>query len=449
MIKKNISILTLMVLLMGSLAFPMMVGANEVTIQFATWTYDLEKVRDNVRQFEEWTRLKDDIPNTNVQIIDFGFAAFRSALTTRFMAGAEIDVLYGSDAWLGSWALAGFVAPLEDYAPWVIEYKEDMVEYMVDSLTYQDKLYGLIYYADHMQFVYNEKMLQAAGIEKPPQTWEEVVTQSRTLKEQGITEEPLFIPLSSTPWLDEVFYALVYSLGGSFFDEDNNPKFGSEPAGEVYDALVWIVEAFQEGIISERTIGMQVVQIQEIFKDGVPAFVVVPSYMLAEFQNELTSQVAGDAKLAMMPGISQATTGFSRSVLLGSNAARKGGDILTASIALVEFLGGKVDVRGDGEKEYHVPKRWATENLLGFGYLSMWEDEDIIQVTSKAGDLNILRHQREIAITKEGMEHPWYSEWIDFFRAEIQNAILGIRTPEVALRNVAANWNELKREFTY
>jgi len=137
-----------------------------------------------------------------------------------------------------------------------------------------------------------------------------------------------------------------------------------------------------------------------------------------------------------------------RSVLLGSSAVQKGGAALEASVAMVEFLGGKVDVTGDGVKEYHIPKRWSTENLLGFGYHSMWEDTDVIEAMSEAGDLSIMQKQRELAKTKEGMDYPWYSEWIEYLRSDIQNALLGIQTPERALENIANRWNSLKFEFT-
>lgn len=427
---------------------PVIADDSEVTIQFATWTYDLSKVRDNVAQFEKWTRTQDDIPNTNVDIVDFGFAAFRGALTTRFMAGAEIDVLYGSDAWLSGWAMAGFVAPWGNYAEDISIYKDDMIDYVWDSLTFEDELYGLIYYADHMQFVYNERLLEEAGIASPPTTWDEVREQCEILIEKGVSEEPFFIPISLTPWLEENFFSMVYSEGGNFFDDEGNPTFGDGPSGTVYEVLSWIVDAYKDGIIAERAIDMQVVDIQEIFKDGLPAFVIVPSYMLAEFQHEATSEVAGDAKLALMPGSTQGTGGFMRSVLLGSNAVRRGGATLEASIAMVEFLGGKVDVTGDGEKEYHIPKRWTTENLLGFGYRSMWRDPDVIEAISQAGDLSIMERQKELTRTKEGMQYAWYSEWIEYLRGDIQNALLGIQTTERALENIARRWNSLKLEFS-
>ncbi len=65
---------------------------------------------------------------------------------------------------------------------------------------------------------------------------------------------------------------------------------------------------------------MDAVAVQEAFKAGDAAFVILPGYMVRELNLEGMSEVAGDAEVAMMPGSTHETDGYSRMYLLGSGA---------------------------------------------------------------------------------------------------------------------------------
>ena len=175
-----------------------------VPLQFTGWTYDLEKVKQNLAKYEEWVATEADPPvEVTVEMTDAGFGEFDTHVTTTYAGGGSFDVLYGSDHWLAKWAEAGWVVPLEDHFPEILEYVPDIAPYSVEAMTYNGKLYGLPYYTDVMYIFYNKRMLDDAGIPSPPTTWDEVTEQSLILKEKGITAEPLMIGLKATSWFDE------------------------------------------------------------------------------------------------------------------------------------------------------------------------------------------------------------------------------------------------------
>ena len=415
-----------------------------VTLQFTGWTYDLEKVQQNLARYEEWVVSQADPPvEVTVEMADAGFGEFDTHVTTTYAGGGSYDVLYSSDHWLAKWAEAGGVVPLEDHFPEVLDYVPDTAPYSVEAMTYNGKLYGLPYYTDVMYFFYNAKMLEDAGIASPPTTWDEVTEQSLILKEKGITPNPVMIGLKASSWFDEAFYALVYSEGGSMFDENLEPVFETD-SGPAYDVIEWLAASINDTkIIPMAVLEMTAVDVQEAFKNGGTAFVIVPGYMVREFNTPGISKVAGQAEVSMMPGATHETDGYTRMYLMGNGALR---DEATqeASWHLIEFMGGKTTV--DGESAYHIAKRWAVENGLGFSVLSLWEDSAVERAFSAMADTNVMKAQKKIARSKEGMSAPWFAEWISYVRTEVQKALLRQEDTSAVLENITQQWIDLKSE---
>jgi multiple sugar transport system substrate-binding protein len=415
-----------------------------VTIQFSGWTYDLEKVQENLAQFEDWVATQaDPAIEVSVEMSDAGYGEFDTHVTTAFAAGNSFDVLYGSDHWLAKWAEAGWIVPLEDYYPEVVDYVPDIAPYSVEAMTYNGKLYGLPYYTDAMYFFYNTQMLEDAGIEAPPTTWAEVTEQALILKEAGITDTPVMIGLAASSWFEEAFFAMVYSEGGALFDENLDPIFATD-SGPLYDVIEWLAAALNDDeIMPQSVLEMTAVDVQEAFKSGDAAFVIVSGYMAMEFNQEDLSEVAGLVDIAMMPGATHETDGYSRMYLMG-NSAVEDEVLMQASWDLIEFLGGNTEV--DGEEGYHVAKRWAVENGLGFSISSLWDDPEVEEVFSAMADIDIMQTQKELARSKEGIAAPWFAEWISFVRTEVQKAILRQESTEDVLARIETQWNDLTAE---
>lgn len=417
---------------------------ESVTLKFTGWTYDLEKVTQNLKKFEDWVATQADPPiKVTVEMSDAGYGEFDTHITTAFAAGSSFDVMYSSDHWLAKWAEAGWVVPLEEHFPEVLEYISDIAPYSVEAMTYNGKLYGLPYYTDVMYFMYNKKMLADAGIAAPPTTWEEVTEQSKILKDAGITSTPMMVGLKAGSWFDEGFYALVYSEGGAMFDENLEPVFDTD-SGPVYEMIEWLTASINDTqIIPEKVLSMSAVDVQQAFKNGDTAFVIVPGYMIREFNTPDVSKVAGQADVAMMPGKAHVTDGYTRMYLMGKSAPESE----TKKIAawhLIEFFGGKTTI--DGEESYAIAKRWAVENGLGFSILSLWDDPEVEKAFSNMGNTSIMHEQKKQAKSKEGISAPWFSEWISFVRTKVQQALLKQESTSSVLKAVKQQWIDLKSE---
>lgn len=415
--------------------------ADQASLEFGAWTYDLETVESLLGEFSTYSSEVAEPPiNVDVTVSEAGFGEFDTHVTSLNAAGSQLDVLYGSDHWLAKWAAAGWVVPIEEYCPDLTSYTDDITEFSLDGLTYDGQLYGLPYYSDLMYFIYNDQMLSDAGIDAPPTTWQEVAEQSRILQEQEIVENPFMLGLEIDSWFEEQLYAMIYSEGGELFDDDFAAVFETD-SGPFYDAVEFLRSAVQdEGIMPAQTLQMSIQDVVLAFQQEDTAFAMVAGYMMRDLNNPEASSVVDAWEVAPMPGSTGGTAGFTRAYLLGSGALE---DATTTEAAcrFIEFHGGSVEF--EGEEGFHVPKTWAIQNGLGFSIDSLWEDPEVEESFSATADIDVLQQQQEVAHAKDGMDAPWFAEWISFVRPEVQRALLGEQSTADTLQVMKQHWEQL------
>jgi multiple sugar transport system substrate-binding protein len=405
-------------------------GSGAKTLQFAVWSYSLETIDANIKEFETANA------GTDVQVADYPWNDYHDVMATKFTGGSPPDVEYSSDHWLQEWVSAGWIAPIEEHCPELGQYKNEWAPYATQGMTHDGKLYGLPYYADLVILIYNEKMLREAGFNQPPQTWDELTRQAVAIKEKGLAEYPINIPLKKDdPWSIEIFYSMVYSLGGHMF-EGENPAF-ARPGGEAEKSLQWLVDARQKHkVMDPASLEVSEPDVVKTMGAGKHAFTVLAKYNLADL-NQGNHTEKGNFKTALMPGSSHETVGFVRFYALSSAAAKAGGDKLSQSCKLINYFGGKSD------GEYKVVKRWALEKGLGFANLPLYDDPKVQEAINAWGSADLERQQAELARPKEGLTRFW-GAWDISAREQISGAVSGQVSAQQALVNMEKRWAELR-----
>lgn len=407
---------------------------GEVALNFVVWSYSIETIQDNIAQFEEQN------PGVDVSLADFGWFDYHDIMATRFTGGTPTEVAYSSDHWLQEWVAAGWAVPIDEYCPGVTDYVEEFAPYAVEGMTAEGKLYGLPYYADLVTFMYNAELAEQAGITQPPETWEELKEQALQIKEAGVAEFPINIPMKKDdPWTVEIFYSMVYSLGGRMFDENNNPDF-NQPGSEAEQVLQWLYDAINTWeIMDPAALEVAEPDVVKTMGAGQHLYTVLAKYNLAELNGGAHDQ-AGNFKLALMPGETHSTVGFVRFYALTKDAVEAGSEAVNAACDFLEYFGGRTD------GEYRVVKRWALEKGLGFAQMPLYEDPEVAETINAWGDVELEQQQAEVARVKEGLT-PWWGAWDIFAREQVHSAVLGSVTPQEALQNMADKWEELKSDF--
>lgn len=407
---------------------------EEVNLNFVVWSYSIETIQDNINLFEEAR------PGVTVSLSDFSWFDYHDIMATRFTSGTPTELAYSSDHWLQEWVAAGWIVPLDDYCPDLLQYVDEFAPYAVEGMTVDGKLYGIPYYADLVTFFYNAELAAQAGIEGPPTTWEELTEQALQIKEAGIADFPINIPLKKDdPWSSEIFYSMVYSRGGSLFDEENNPVF-NEAGSAAEQTLQWLHDAmYVHEVMDPAALEVGEPDVVKTMGAGQNLYTVLAKYNLAELNGGAHDQ-AGNFQLALMPGETHSTVGFVRFYALTRDAVAAGQSAVDAGCDFLNYFGGATD------GEYLVVRRWALEKGLGFAQLPLYDDPEVAETINAWGDVELEREQAQLARVKEGLT-PWWGAWDIYLRGQIHDSILGTVTPQEALQNMADEWEELRSDF--
>jgi multiple sugar transport system substrate-binding protein len=94
-------------------------------------------------------------------------------LKTEFQAGGgEMDVIVGNVPWTAEFAENGWIVDISSRFP--EDEQSKFVKGLIQSLTYENKLWGVPWFADVGLLHYRKDLLEQSGFSEPPKTWEEL-----------------------------------------------------------------------------------------------------------------------------------------------------------------------------------------------------------------------------------------------------------------------------------
>ena len=402
-------------------------AAAAADLDFTVWNYAVDIIQDNIDLFQEANQ------GITVKLSDFGWPVFHETMVNRFISKTPTDVTYNGGNWLNEFAAAGWVVSLDDHFDWAQSYKDKVLPFAWQDMTYNDKVYGLPYYADTITFMYNKKILDDAGISAPPETWEDVTEQALKLKEGGM-EHPFVYEFTNTlPNVSEAFASMVFGRGGELIDEKRDPLW-TDPESPAAKQLHWLVDAKNEHDILE--IMDHETTITKAMNTGQHAFTVLFNYNLAALNNAATSPLAGQFALALMPGETHECYGFAKFYNMTQMAVDRGQEVVDAVGKFIVYFAGEVD------GSYPVAKRWAVEQGLGFAQIPLLDDPEVQAAFAKWVDVPTWRKQLELARARR--QAIWYGIWSETFHPLLGQALAGEITADECLQQSADAWNELK-----
>jgi multiple sugar transport system substrate-binding protein len=422
-------------------------GTGPVTsLKLLGWDYEPPLVRENLDRFQQQNpTLKVDYEPVSGDYLE--------KLLTNFRAKTPMDVVYVRDQYHASCVESGFILPLDEDDEINALYA-DMFPYNANQMQWKGKKYGLPYYTDFDVFAVNMKMINDAGFDKPPATLDEVRKQAETIKQKKIAEYPIFMDLAKGSDAMWDFWMYNFASGGHLLDKEGAPTYPDKDKVPLA-ILEWWVAAANDWQILNAKANMEPLPSGALTAlrsqgtqpgYGVVAFQAHSRYDLEADNAPERSKSAIPGKIniqfGLFPGLDASSPhnvpAWNRYYGIPATAKDK-----KASMALIKYLGGK-----DKSGQYYTAKRWWLLRALGMAYKSPWSDPEVQEKTKKfIVDANLMQQQNGLAIARDGLENPWWTDWYMDLQANIQQALLKQKTPKEALQASANKAIQLKKDW--
>jgi len=394
------------------LACASLFAQESITVIFPKHEADLSGAfASRVKEFEASSQIK-------VNLIQMGWDDVNNKLTAEMASGGSAyDVVEFDNGNVAAWLGAGWVEPLDSYMP--KGYTNGMIPGLVDLFTGGDgKLYGIVWNNDTRFFFYNAGMLKKAGIANPPRTWDELVSQSKTLMSKGLARYGMAGFWKAEWALANDFHFYAYTYGGKIVDKHGNILFNTDP--NTLAAAQEMVKMLKEGVVDPASLTYDQEAVNNIFLKGDVAFLSqgIPGIM-SYAQDPARSKVIGQVKVGLVPG---GKVGTSAALTLPeAYAIPKGSTNKANAWKFIEFMTSR-----------ETNKKLAQQ----IGILPIWSgqytDSDLVKLYPYWADFS-----KQMASAKGLAVLTWYNNFVDVCIPETQKMLSGKLTPKDALNEMA------------
>jgi multiple sugar transport system substrate-binding protein len=391
-------------------------------VSFSGWVFKPDTVKDYVNFYNQKF-------TGQVKYESIPWAQYHPTMETRALAGEIVDVMYCNHNNRERWYENGLIRPVDDL-PGTDELKKKMTPANLESLKSKDgtKLLGLPYFTSLFVLIYNEPMLQQAGIKAPAKSWDELVEHCMKLKKDKVSDTPFLPNWNNSPsGTMPQFMSDCFSEGANVFDAKNRVIVDQEPG--VARAMERWQKVYKAELVNPEVLTKtSSTDTHRLFWSGRYAYHTNHSYYLRTIAGEPeNSKLAPKkAKMAMYPGNGQ-THMFTEWYTI--NAKTKA---LEDAWKFARFLGGNLN--GD----WYVQRQWCLIAGLDNAYPEMYDNPEIIQSYDKWIDLKLLREQYKKGRPNNAFKEPWFSEWDSKAIAIVHNVIRGTSTVPKGLKELTA-----------
>jgi multiple sugar transport system substrate-binding protein len=301
-----------------------------------------------------------------------------------------------------------------------------------NGVTRNGKIYGVPWLMDVKYFMYNKDMLQKAGFNAPPKTWEEMADQAKVIKQKGIAEFPVIWSWNQKEGVVCDFTALLFGNGGAFLDASGKPIFNNDKGVQM---LTWMKKTIDDGLTNPSSVSSDENAVEADFMAGKSAFAVNWLFQYSDSNDATKSQIVGQAAFAPMPVFAAAAAaGVKGASVDGSSAFG-----IMATTPYPDQVFKFLTYLGSNE----VQIKYSAEML------PIWQNDftgDSLTKLTSASPINpvtVPAFKDQFPYANERPTVPYYNEASSALQLAIQEALTGVKTPQAALDDAAAKWVQL------
>jgi multiple sugar transport system substrate-binding protein len=271
----------------------------------------------------------------------------RGNLTTQISGGSTSpDVYLGDVVWPAQFAKAGIAQPLSDYLKQ--DYWNTFAPGLVQSATYKGKVYAAPFFVDESFLFYRKDLLNAHNLPVPT-TWDQVLSESKTLQSAKAVKNGFDFQGNSYEGLTCNANEFIADAGGSIVSKDG--KKSTINSADSLKAIQLMRQLVTSGVSPSAVSTFTEQESMTDFANGDAAFLRNWSYAYSASNDPAQSKVVGKVGVATLPSFDGNGAGYSTSggwdLMVNPHSKQLGADL-----AFIKYMTG-------GEAQKMLAQKWA------------------------------------------------------------------------------------------
>lgn len=360
---------------------------------------------------------KEKHPKAEVKPTYVAYEALHDKIVTAATAGTY-DVVLIDVIWPAEFAATNIVQDVT--AKYPASWKSEMLDGALTTAKHDKKFYGVPWYLDSKYLFYNKAMLAKAGKkESDLATWDGVLRAAKAIQTKAGVAHPIAWSWSQAEALICDFTQLAAAWGGNLVDSSGKLDLTATP---VVDTVTWMVKSLKSGMSNPNSTTFLEDDVQKTMAQGKAAFGLNWSSSYRDLQDPKASNISKDVGVIRTPaGPSGKGPGVNGGMALSIPTKAKNVD---GAWELIKFMTSAAQTR-----------RFAASALPSWS--SIYDDT---KVTDTAPDL-FAAAQEEFTDLVLRPTVPAYNAVSNVIQVELQNALLGKKSPGKAMHDATTKGN--------
>lgn len=263
---------------------------DPTVIKFWAMGAEGEVVSQLIPEFER------ENPNLKVKVQQVPWTAAQEKLITAFASEKLPDVFQLGNTWVPQFHSLKVIENLSGY----VQNSDSINEYnyfqgIWDTNVLDSTIYGIPWYIDTRVLYYRSDILERAGHDQPPKTWDKLYEVSKSIKNILTDENKYAIYLPSNEWAPFV----IWGLQNNAALLKSNNSYGNFSSPEFKEAFRFLTKFHKEKL---APIGMtEVNNVFQAFKDEYFSMYISGPWNIKDFKLWLTDSLENSWMIAPLP----------------------------------------------------------------------------------------------------------------------------------------------------
>lgn len=280
------------------LSFAQGCGADSgapTTVEFWAFGREGEVVKQLIPDFEA------ENPGVAVRVQQIPWTAAHEKLLTAYVGRATPDLAQLGNTWIPEFVTLGALENLgQRCANSAVIASENYFAGIWETNLLGGHVYGVPWYVDTRVLFYRKDLLEAAGWQQPPRTWNEWRRAMAAVKQIPGTKERFGILLPIDEWVTPVILAM--QLGSPLLREGD--RYGAFADERFARAFTFYTDLFRDGLAPLAGL-VQIANVYQQFAEGYFAMYITGPWNLGEFRRRLPPKQQGRWATAPLPAPSE------------------------------------------------------------------------------------------------------------------------------------------------